>query len=190
MLSLGYAQAYAGQLDSAKQTFEKYGKQPGQGPNSLDSLGEAYFMNGADLLKAAHAHWLAGDLNGADAIAAKYLRDPWREASWYFSTGRRDRAIAKLQSAPDKQLIQRQVAVWNAPLPGDLAGLKTRYEHTPPSSDGEIRTFYAAALLKAGQKDEARKLATLWPLPLEQGVDPLFESLVFPTFLEVQKATK
>ena len=145
------------------------------------------FQNGADLLKVAYAHWLAGDLNGADAIAAKYFHDPWREASWYFSTGRRDQAIAKLESVPDKQLIQRQLAAWNAPIPNDLASLKTRYEKTPPSSDGEVRTFYAAALVKAGRKDEAGKVAERWPLPMEQGVDPLLQSRVFPTFLALRK---
>jgi len=216
MLSLGYAQAYAGQIDAAKATLEAYGKQPGQATNSLDSIGEAYFMNGrfteaekyflqahqsnpafiggGGLLKAAYAHWLAGDLSGADSIASRYFQtqknNSWREASWLFATGRHDQAIAKLQSVPDKQLVERQMAAWNAGVPGDLPALKARYQHTPPSADGEVRTFYAAALLKAGRKDEAGKLASLWPIPLEQGVDPMLESLVFPTFLEVRRATQ
>ena len=38
------------------------------------------------------------------------------------------------------------------------------------------RVLYAAALAKAGQKDEARKLLVLWPLPgLES--DPLLQSV-------------
>ena len=213
MLSLGYAQAYAGELNTAKATLERYGKLAGQQTNSLDSLGEAYFMhgrftdaekyflgahqsnpaflNGADLLKAAYARWLSGDQKGADEIAAKYFaaprNDPWREASWYFSTGRREQAIAKLKDVADARLAERQLAIWNAALPNDLAALKTRYEHTPPSEDNAIRTFYAAALVKAGQKDEARKLIATWPLPGQQGGDPLAESLVFPTFLETRR---
>ncbi len=209
MLSLGYAQAYAGRIDAAKETLEKYGKQPNQKTNSLDSIGEAYFMNGrfaeaeryflaanesnpgfmngGELLKAAYAHWLAGDLKGADALAAKSLHDAWRESVWLFSTGRRDQAIAKLNAFPNKQIVERQIAVWNAPLPSDLAALKNRYEHTPPSSDGQARVFYAAALAEAGRIEEARKLLQRWPLPVEQGVDVMAESRVFPTFLELRK---
>src|SRR5207344_1882048 len=44
--SLGYADAFAGDLDGARRTFEDYGRQPGQRPNSLDSLGEVFFMRG------------------------------------------------------------------------------------------------------------------------------------------------
>src|SRR5262249_33822119 len=46
MNMLGYAQALAGNPDAARTTFEQYGKQPGQGVNALDSLGEAMFLNG------------------------------------------------------------------------------------------------------------------------------------------------
>jgi NAD(P)-dependent dehydrogenase (short-subunit alcohol dehydrogenase family)/tetratricopeptide (TPR) repeat protein len=177
LLSLGYAQAYAGQLDAAKQTFERYGRLPGQQLNSLDSLGEAFFMNGkfaeaekyfsqafqsnprflngADLIKAAYAHWLSGDAAGADAMAAKAFQDPWRQAAWLYSTGRRDQAIAKLQQVPDKRVADRQLAIWNAPLPSDLETLKKQYEQTAPSTDGQVRIFYAAALLKAGHAEEA-----------------------------------
>ena len=96
--SLGYAEALAGNLDAARQAFEKYGRGPAPAPiNALDSLGEAYFLNGkfeeasrafldayakdpaflqaATLWKAAHARWLAGDLPGADAIANRYFQD-------------------------------------------------------------------------------------------------------------------
>ena len=210
LLSLGYAQAYEGKLDAAQETFEKYGRQPGQKTNSLDSLGEGYFMNGRftdaekyflevhqsdpafmngiALLKAAYAHWMAGDLKGADAIAAKYFRDPWNEASWLYATGRREQALAKLQSVSDRRLIDRQAAVWNTTPPSDLATLKSAYERTAPSSDGLARALYAAALVKAGQKDEARKLTRRWPLPAEQGIDALLASLVYPIFIEARKA--
>jgi tetratricopeptide (TPR) repeat protein len=80
---VGYAEAFAGDLDAARKAFEEYGRKPGQQANSLDSLGEVHFMRGKfseaeqyflqahksnpsllagqDLLKAAYAHWLAGD---------------------------------------------------------------------------------------------------------------------------------
>ena len=223
MNSLGYAEGFAGHLDAARKAFEDYGKQPGQKANSADSLGEVLFVNGefaeaersfleahqsapallggADLLKAAYAHWLGGDLKGADAIVARYLEfrrgahDPavvWREAVWDYTTGRRDLAIEKLTSAPAAihALAGRQLAVWQAPehLPDDLATLKQAYEQTPPSADGQVRVFYASALIAAGRKEEARKLLVLWPLPAETGGDPLLESLVFPKFIELRKA--
>jgi len=60
-----------------------------------------------------------------------------------------------------------QLALWKDPskLPHDPALLKQAYERTPPAADGFTRVFYAAALAQAGQKDEARKLIALWPLP-------------------------
>jgi Flp pilus assembly protein TadD len=94
---LGYAQAFAGDIDGARKSFEEYGRQPGQATNALDSLGEALFVNGkfdqaerafldaykkepaflqgAPLWKAAHARWLAGDLAQADMIVERYWQD-------------------------------------------------------------------------------------------------------------------
>ena len=220
--SLGYAEGYAGDLDAAKSAFEAYGRQEGQKTNSLDSLGEAYFIRGrfaeaekyflqaqqsdpafaagAELLKAAYARWLgdmkARDLKAADALMGRYLderkrsHDPlvaWREAVWDFVTGRRDLAMAKLAEV-QPQLADRQRAVWTARISGELSTLKEKYERTAPSSDGEARVFYAAALLAEGQKDAARKLLELWPLPVETGGDSMVESLVFPKFIELRRA--
>jgi tetratricopeptide (TPR) repeat protein len=221
MNSLGYAEAYSRDLDAAKKTFEEYGRQPNQKTNSLDSLGEAYFVNGyfaeaakdfmaahesnpsfldgADLLKAAYARWLAGDLKNADAAMKDYLdfrakvRDPllvWREASWDFATGRREQAIAKLQTAPpnQKELVEKQMAVWRGtvPLPNNLTALQQAYEHTEPAADGEARTFYALALFAAGRKKEAAALVQFWPLPDSAG-DPLFQSLVYSEFVQLRR---
>ena len=215
--SLGYAQAQEGDLEAAGKTFEDYGKLPGQKTNSLDSLGEAYFMNGrfaeaeklflqayqqepaflagADLSKAAYAHWLGGDLKGADAIMKHYLDShrgdrllAWREASWLYSTGRREQAIQTMASVGDKQIAARQVTIWNAKINDDAAALKKKYEATSPPADGQVRTFYAAALITAGDREEARKLLRLWPLPNERTGDPFVESLVFPKFIELRKA--
>jgi Flp pilus assembly protein TadD len=95
MNTLGYAEAYTGDVDAARKALEEYGRQPDQKLNSLDSIGEAYFMNGrfadaekfflqayqadqtflggAELNKAAYARWLGGDLTGADAIMQQQL---------------------------------------------------------------------------------------------------------------------
>lgn len=216
LLALGYDQAFSGDIDAARRTFEDYGKREGQKTNSLDSQGEAYFINGqfkdaekyfqqaydsnpaflagADLEKAAYAHWLAGDLKGADAIMARYFdarlkaHDAlagWRQATWYYTTGRRDQATQAL-SRVAPALAQRQIALWNAAPPADLDALKQAYFEAAPSSDGVTRTLYAAALFRAGKTDEAKKLIERWPLPVENGADQLFESTVFPTFLDLR----
>ena len=92
---LGYAYGDQGNIAQAEATLTDYGKLPGQEPNSFDSLGEVYFINGkfadaekaflrshqlnearlggADLRKAAYARWLSGDLPGGDEIFARYL---------------------------------------------------------------------------------------------------------------------
>jgi tetratricopeptide (TPR) repeat protein len=217
--SLGYAEGFAGDLDAAHLAFENYGAQPGQKPNSLDSMGEVYFMHGKfadaekyflqahqanqtllegqDLLKAAYSHWLAGDRTGADALMPRYLEFrhkqndvlvDWREASWLFSTGRTELAISKLANVPNRQLAERQMAVWRGSieLPHDLVALKQRYENTAPTSDGQMRVLYAAALVAAAQKDEARPLLELWPMPWSPG-DPLLESWVLPKFMELRQ---
>jgi len=221
---LGYVQALAGDLESAKQSFERYGRDPAHTANALDSKGEAEFLNGkfadaekdfldahakssallggGDLLKAAYSRWLEGDLPGADKLFSQYAafrtqqKDtliPWRQAVWEYSTGRTEAAIARLSNVtgPAANIAHAQLAVWKDPskLPHDLAALKQAYEKTTPAADGIPRVFYAAALAEAGQKDEARKLIALWPVPgLEN--DPLIQSFVFPKYLELKRELK
>ena len=216
---LGYAQAFAGDLESARKSFERYGRDPAHTANALDSLGEAAFLNGkfaeaeksfldshdksrlngAELLKAAYAHWLQGDLPGADKVFSQYLafrtqqKDPlvpWRQAVWEYSTGRPDAAMARLSSAtgPTANIALAQLALWKDPskLPHDPAHLKQAYEKAQPASDGIPRVFYAAALAESGQKEEARKLIALWPLPGQEN-DPLLQSFVFPKYMELKR---
>ena len=219
---LGYAQGESGDLEDAKKTFETYGQiQPN---NALDSLGEVYFMNGrfadaeksfaqvsardpnflkgAPLMKAAYAHWLGGDLPGADALMQKYLaflskqNDPravWYGAVWFYATGRQEQALAMLAKAPAEQAanMERQRAVWRgeAHIPDDLNQLRAFYQNANPAADGLPRTLYAEALVKAGKTDEARALLKLWPLP-EAGSDSLLQSLMYPRYLALRKALK
>ncbi len=215
---LGYAQGEDGDLDGAKKTLEQYGQKPEQAINALDSLGEVHFMTGrfadaekyfaqasarqanflggAPLMKAAYAHWLGGDLAGADALMQKYLasQNPqqliWRQAVWLYATGRRDQALAMLDKAPADQaaLMTRQRSVWRGEVhpPDDPEQLKKIFEGTNPAVDGLPRTLYAAALAKAGKTEEARALLKIWPLP-ETAADPLLQSLLYPRYLELRK---
>jgi tetratricopeptide (TPR) repeat protein len=215
---LGYAYGYQGKVSDAEAVFAQYSKLPGQEPNSFDSLGEVYFMNGkfadaekafvrahdlnaaflsgGDLRKAAYAHWLAGDLAGADKLFARYLdfraklKDPSVEgqhAAWEYATGRKDQAIAILQKSPSPQAME-QVRVWRgeAKLASDLDQLKKAYEASQPPGDGLFRTLYAEALAAHGEKDEAKKLAARWPLPDNAG-PPVLQALVFPKYLALRR---
>jgi Tfp pilus assembly protein PilF len=216
---LGYALGEAGDLDGAKKTLEQYGQKPEQALNALDSIGEVHFMNGrfadaekyftqvtarqanflngAPLMKAAYAHWLGGDLPGADALMKKFLASQgnaqiiWRQAVWLYATGRRDQALAMLDKAPADQAaaMERQRSVWRGEVhpPEDVQQLKKIFESTNPAVDGLPRTLYAAALAKAGKVEEARALMKIWPLP-ETAADPLLQSLLYPRFLELRKS--
>lgn len=221
---LGYAQAFTGDLAGAQKSFERYASDPSHTANALDSEGEAYFLHGqfaeaekkfleahakspallggADLLKAAHARWLRGDLAGADQQFVQYLafraqqKDPlvpWRQAVWEYSTGRPDAAAARLSNVTGQaaDLARTQVALWKDPskLPTDVAALKQAYERTPPAADGITRVLLARALFQAGQRDEARKLLELWPLPGAEG-DPLLQSFLFPEYLRLKRELK
>ena len=220
---LGYAQAFAGDLEGARKSFERYGSDPTHVANALDSAGEAFFsrgkfaeaekyflqahakssalLSGDDLLKAAYSRWLQGDLPGADQLFAQYVafrsqqKDPvlvWREAVWEYATGRPDAAISRLANVPGSgplsEIARAQLVLWKdlSKLPSDPARLKQLYERTPPALDGLTRVLYASALVQAGQKDEARKLLELWPLPGLEG-DPLLQSLLFPKYLELTR---
>jgi Flp pilus assembly protein TadD len=159
-------------------------------------------LGGGDLLKAAYAKWLQGDLAGADREISQYLafrtqqKDPliaWRQAAWEYATGRQAAAEARLSNVagPAADLARSQLALWKDPsqLPHDAAVLKPLYERASPTQDGITRVLYAAALAQAGQKDEARKLIELWPLPGAEG-DPLLQSFLFPKYLGLKQELK
>ncbi len=217
--ALGYAEGFLGNVDAAQATLEEYGKHPGSEVNSHDSLGEVYFMNGrfqeaekeflrasmldpnflggASLSKAAYAHWLAGDLPGADAIFRKFALEVakknaplgiWRESAWLYATGRQDQAEALLSKAPPDERIRRQLTVWRnaSALPSGLESLRTLYLSTPPALDGVERMLYGSALVEAGREDEARVILKRWPLP-ENSTQPEIDTIVFPRYLALRK---
>jgi tetratricopeptide (TPR) repeat protein len=185
--SLGEALFMNGKFQEAAQQFlEAHAKNPA-------------FLGGETLWKAAHARWLGGDRPAADTLAKDFfdqrakMHDPlldWHRANWLYETGRRDEAVAVLTNAAPLpgDLAHKQLAVWADPqsVPRDLIALKRAYETTAPTDDGVVRTFYAAALLQAGQREEAGKLVALWPLPKSQDA---LQALMYPAFQAVRKAT-
>ncbi len=123
---LGYAYAFAQDLTGARRALETY--QRALGPddvNGLDSLGEVsfylsdfagaekYFLQasakspaaqgGGELLKAAQARLMTGDLPGADGLFQKHLKTmqrqlaDYQQAQWEFLTGRRKAAMQRLE---------------------------------------------------------------------------------------------
>ncbi len=122
--SLGYSLAYARDLKGAVTAIEQYRKVAPDQVNPLDSLGEIHFyfgrfadaekaflaayekngafLGGVDLLKAAHARMMQGDLPRADEIFAHFIdagKDAlaeYRRARWEYITGRRQQAISRL----------------------------------------------------------------------------------------------
>ena len=129
--TLGYTQAYAGDLEKARRTLSEYQKlSPPEDVNALDSLGEVSFylgdfraaenyfqsahhknpgfLGGEELLKAALARLMTGDLPGANNIFVRYtdfrrkFQAPlteYRSAQWMFLTGRRKDAMSRLQKS-------------------------------------------------------------------------------------------
>lgn len=126
---LGYMDGYAHDIAGGRAAFEKYQALAGPADiNPIDSLGEVYFANGdfasaektfleaqrknptapggSELLKAAEARLMTGDVPGADSLFEKYMAlQPQRQmerARWDFLSGRRREAMAlaeKLMSA-------------------------------------------------------------------------------------------
>lgn len=145
---LGYAEAYAGDLAAARGSILEYRRLAPEGDfNPLDSLGEVSFYLGdfaaaeryfleanrrnpvaGEMLKAAQARLLTGDLSGADGLFKRRLNQhkeesailaAYRQAQWEFLTGRRKQALSRLQAlAPGSSgdasaLVNAQLAIWS-----------------------------------------------------------------------------
>ncbi len=125
---LVYSCALQGNLDGARDAFERYRAAAPNDFNPLDSMGEAYFFlgrfqeaeqsflaahdkmttkTGAELLKAAQARLFTGDAAGADVLFRRYadlrrsLHDPLLEvesARWRYIQGKQKEAISALGS--------------------------------------------------------------------------------------------
>jgi Flp pilus assembly protein TadD len=130
---LAYASVWTRDLNGAKQAIQEYEKLAPEDTNALDSVGEVSFYLGdfnsaakyferaaqkspPELLKAAEALLMTGDLKGADALFAKYAGPPrlqavkgapqtrpeerlaYLTAQWEFLTGRRMAGMAALET--------------------------------------------------------------------------------------------
>ena len=160
MNQLGYSEVYAGHLDDARSVLERYRDAAPKQANPLDSLGDVHFLagkfaeaekyyleaqrlnprflGGAELLKAAQARLLQGNLTGADALHSRFIqfrqnaKDPLTEienAQWLFITGRRKEgmsaaaAFAAKSQTDARAYAEAQLAVWKLET-GDSAAAR------------------------------------------------------------------
>ena len=160
--AMGYAAAYSGDLPTAIRVLRGYEQLRPNEPNPLDSLGDAHFalghfgeaeqfylaayakapgfLNGGEVLKAAQARLMTGDVPGATALFNRYIAGreaahdpfaPYRAAAWSWQTGARREAIVSLDrlARADAAGAWREVAcradalaaIWLLNL-GDRAG--------------------------------------------------------------------
>jgi Flp pilus assembly protein TadD len=230
---LGYARADMHDLKGAMEALQHYQSMlPPEESNGLDSMGEVsfylgdfasaerYFFKsyqknesaGVELLKAAEAHLMTGDLPGADRLLAQ--KTNWRSlstAQWEFLTGRRKQAIARLESQPADPGTAVQLDLWKAqtgtgPVPenpneplghavalllnGKFADatpvLEAVYRATSPDADGAVRTMLAWSYVQTGRSKDAAPLLDRYPIPLGSNEPNILASLTFPKFVELR----
>jgi len=149
---MGYAAAYSGDLPTAIRVLRGYEQLRPNEPNPLDSLGDAHFalghfgeaerfylaahakapgfLNGGEVLKAAQARLMTGDVAGATALFNRFLAErqaahdpnaPFNAAAWQWQTGARRAAIAGIDRVvADRARADAQAAIWLLDL-GDRA---------------------------------------------------------------------
>jgi Flp pilus assembly protein TadD len=163
---LGYAAAYAGELETGMAALRRYQTLRPNDANPLDSMGDINLARGrlaeaesfylqaqkkagnsladSDLLKAAMARLMSGDVTGADGLAKQYLdartaaKDPlvaYRQAEWTWIGGRRKAAYAQLamfaagaQNGPLREMASRanaELTIWNLMLGDRPAAVNT-----------------------------------------------------------------
>jgi len=204
--AMGYAAAYSGDLPTAIRVLRGYEQLRPDEPNPLDSLGDAHFalghfgeaeqfylaahakapgfLNGGEILKAAQARLMTGDVPGATALFNRYLaareaaHDPfaaYHAAAWAWQTGARREALASLDRlartmagaavAPASREVACRAdalaAIWLLDL-GDRAGAA---EHARQAVAEAVPTSAAlVALVASLAQPEASPLRAQSPL--------------------------
>jgi tetratricopeptide (TPR) repeat protein len=217
---LGYGYALAQNLPGARRALERYRQLlPPQEVNPLDSLGEVsfylgdfsgaerYFLQaheknpgefaGAELIKAAQARLMLGDLPAADAIYQRYLGllqhsqgalAGYQQAQWEFLTGRRKAAIARLEKlAPSlggeaRALALCQLSIWkletgDSKAAAELAGQAVSNAQTPRLRNISAVCRYLTSMPASGSGSPAADAyASLFQRKFSQAV-PILEAL-------------
>jgi tetratricopeptide (TPR) repeat protein len=201
---LGYAQAYAGDLEAARRALLQYQKQsPPQDGNPLDSLGEVSFylgdfaaaekyfeaaharnpqqFGGVELLKAAQARLMTGDLAGADTVIRRFIefRKPipgsfseYQQAQWDFLTGRRKRAMEALQAAVphldanSAAIALCQLSVWKLETGDQKTAVEYAQQASERATSPAVRTQSAICRFLASGESKSTGSGTVDALAL------------------------
>ena len=232
---LGYAAAYAGDAAAATGAMERYRKLQPQSPNPADSLGdlnlilghlpqaeEFYSQNakkfpefyaGLEFLKAALAHLMTGDVNGADALAQQYFdarakaKDPvleYRKAQWAWISGRRKAAcqqMAQLVSASDSTAgrnvavhASAELSIWSLMLgdraaASDMARKAAELAKPGLSVQATLARFFSQSPASAAERQARAKALAADPAQSALGkvavADALLLAKDFPAALPV-----
>ncbi len=217
---LGYARAFAQDLAGAREALEEYQRLTApEDLNALDSLGEVSFhlgdfeaagkyfleadrrspgaLGGAELLKAAQARMMMGDLRGADEIFQKFQKHAglaaYQQAQWEFLTGRRKAGMALLEklsatTAGDVRAISlSQLSIWRLATGDskDAADLAGRAEAGAVSTQvrnlgAMVQSIAAGNAANAYALLFARKYREAVPLleAMYRGTNPLFDGQI------------
>ncbi len=171
---LGYALAWANDLSSAREALAQYQKLAPDDNNVLDSEGEVSYFRGdfqaageyfekaavknpSELLKAAEARLMAGDLPGADALFLKHLGPAkaqkgaaYQMAQWEFLTGRRKAGMARMEKlAPESNgdlqaLALSQLAIWKLETGDGKAAADLANQAVTRAQSPQVRGISAA----------------------------------------------
>jgi Flp pilus assembly protein TadD len=185
---LGYAYAFEQDLASASRALEHYEQMLGPAnSNALDSLGEVnfflgdfseaekYFLEaqekagarrGDELVKAAEARLMMGDLAGADGIFEKYLglarpgqlqAAGFERAQWEFMTGRRKAGMARLEKlisalqGDQQSLALCQLSIWKLETGSGKEGAELAQKAEGLAGSSRTRTLSAISKAMAGE---------------------------------------
>jgi tetratricopeptide (TPR) repeat protein len=198
--SLGYAAAQSGDLEAGVAALKRYRSLRPKEANPLDSLGdinlvagklseaESYyleaqkadpaFLNDGDLIKAAMARLLTGEVGQADKIADQYFdarrkaKDPvvdYRRAEWHWIAGRRreaQRAMEAFAQSAEGVPALRDVAshAWS-----DLAVWSVMLGDRTAAGQAAQKAIALATQNSAGSAVVARFLALPEASPAEWG---------------------
>jgi len=225
---LGYAEMYAGNLTGATTALDNYARLRPDDPNALDSLGDVHFYlgqftqaekyyqrsfekdrsfnDGGDLVKAARARLMTGDVTGADGIFNQYLdtrrqaKDPvveFRRAEWEFLSGRRRQAIARLDAfarslspnlaatvAPE---AYAQIAVWELQL-GDPIRARDAAKAAAPRATGPAIIAHFLAGSPAPPAEWQARAEQMLPQPAQERTRKLMLAYALLLHKEFQAA--
>ncbi len=217
---LGYAHAFAKDLAGARRALEHYRQLlPPAEVNPFDSLGEVsfhlgdfeaaakYFLQaqeknpsefgGTELVKAAQARLMLGDLQQADALFQRFIgliqhSQPaligYQQAQWEFLTGRRKQAMSRIEKATPstdgdlRSMGLCQLSIWKLETgdPKAAAALATQAEASARSPGMRGLSATCRLLASPPQGSSGSLLADAFILLFEKKFSeagPLLENL-------------